>query len=156
MGRFWGLGGIGCGAVGLVVAALLVGFFLGSRGTDAPDSALEQQGAPEEVAAGNAQRPLSQPGPGPQSGPGPLEFSGTGSQATQPFQLSAGLTSFEMTHQGEGYFIVHLVGEDGKVVDLVANQAGPTDGSQAAIQVPEEGTYRLNVNADGPWTVRVK
>jgi hypothetical protein len=124
-----------------------------SSGTDTPDSALEQREA-EEGAAGEAQRD-PQPEPEPEPAAAPLEFSGSGEQATESFQLSAGLARFEATHQGESNFWVDLLDEEGNQLDMVVNDVGPVDASKA-IQVPEDGTYLLNVEADGTWTIRVQ
>jgi hypothetical protein len=86
----------------------------------------------------------------------PLEFSGTGPQATEQFDLSAGLARFEMTHQGESNFIVTLLDDEGaEVGSSLMNEIGPIDSSQA-VQIPEDGTYLLNVDADGAWTIRVQ
>jgi hypothetical protein len=147
------IGGIGCGAVVLLILTLFVGVMIGSSGTDTPDSALEEREA-AEGAAGEAQRD-SQPEPEPEPEPETLEFSGTGAQATEQFDLSAGLARFEATHQGESNFWIDLLDVEGNQLDTVVNDIGPVDASQA-IQVPEDGTYLLNVEADGSWTIRVQ
>lgn len=147
MRRYLLFGGIGCGALLLLGFMLFLGVIIGASGTnegqDRPDSSLEEQEAEE--------------GEGAEPQPEPLEFSGTGPQATEPFELSAGLARFEMTHQGESNFIVELLDEEGNEVGMfsLVNEIGPYDGSQA-VQIPEDGTYLLNVDADGAWTIRVE
>lgn len=144
--RYVGLGVVG---VLVLVAVLFVGVMIGSSGTDTPDSALEEREA-EGGAAGEAQRD-----PQPEPEPETLEFSGTGPQATEQFDLSAGLARFELVHQGESNFIVYLLDEAGEE-DLILSEIGPVDASQA-LQVPEGGTYLVNVeSADGSWTIRVQ
>jgi hypothetical protein len=145
-------GGAGVGVVLLIGAILFMGLLIVSSGTDTPDSALEQREA-EEGAAGEAQRD-PQPEPEPEPEPVELEFSGIGPQATEQFDLSAGLARFELTHQGESNFSVYLLDETGEE-DLIVSEIGPVEVSQA-LQVPEDGTYLVNVNsADGAWTIRV-
>ena len=115
------------------------------------DSALEEREA-EEGAAGGAQRD-PQPEPEPAA---PLEFSGAGPQASEQFDLSADLARFEMTHQGQSSFIVTLLDDEGaEVGSSLMNEIGPIDSSQA-VQIPEDRTYLLNVDADGAWTIRVQ
>jgi hypothetical protein len=138
----------------LLILALFAGVMIGSSGTDTSDSGLEQRQA-EEGAAGEAQRdPQPEPEPEPAA---PLEFSGTGPQATEQFDLSAGLARFEMTYDGERYFIVELLDDEGNEIGMsLANTTGSYDGSQA-VQIPEDGTYLLNVDTlEGNWTIRVQ
>ncbi len=61
-----------------------------------------------------------------------------------------------MTHQGEGNFIVELLDDEGSEVgSSLMNEIGPIDASQA-VQIPEDGSYLLNVDADGAWTIVVQ
>ena len=138
----------------MLVAVLFMGILIGSSGTDTADSALEEREA-EEGAAGEEHRD-PQPEPEPEPEPVSLDFSGTGPQATEPFDLSTGLARFEMIHQGESNFIVVLLDDEGaEVGSSLTNEIGPIDSSQA-VQIPEDGTYLLNVDADGAWTIRVQ
>lgn len=94
--------------------------------------------------------------PRPQDAPATREFSGTGATATAQFTLPRGLARFQMTHEGESNFIVYLLNSEGNEVDVsLVNEIGPFNGSQA-VRVPEAGTYLLDVDADGPWTIRVE
>ena len=137
----------------LLVFTLFVGIVIGGSGVDDSDSALEQREAREDPAGAAQEEPAPEPQPEPAAEP--LEFSGVGPQATEQFELSAGLARFEMAHQGESNFIVELLDEEGaEVGPSLMNEIGSIDSSQA-IQIPEDGTYLLNVDADGSWTIRV-
>ncbi len=94
--------------------------------------------------------------PRPTDAPATTSFSGNSKTATDLFQLSGGLHTFQMTHQGDANFIVDLLDENGASVTLMGlvNEIGPFDGSQA-VTVPEDGIYLLQVEANGPWTVQV-
>ena len=139
-------GGLGVVGVLLLVLTLFVGIVIGGSGVDDSDSALEQREGREDAP----------PKPEPEPPAEPIEFSGTGPQATEEFDLSAGLARFEMTHQGESNFIVELLDDEGaQVGSSLMNEIGLIDSSQA-VQIPEDGSYLLNVDADGAWTIRVE
>ena len=95
---------------------------------------------------------------------------------TSAFELEPGLAIVEMTHQGEGSFIVELFpaereripkpeqiefsgrqegGDNAKAVLALADRTGPVDISRA-VRVPEAGDHVFEVKADGPWTVDVE
>lgn len=81
---------------------------------------------------------------------------GVGQTATDPFQLSGGLTTFNMTHQGSRNFIVSLLNKDGARVGTgLVNEIGPFEGSKA-IRVPKDDIYLLDIQADGPWSIQVE
>jgi hypothetical protein len=83
-----------------------------------------------------------------------ITLSGSGQTATEPFELEYGLAVFRMAHQGNRNFIVWLLDSNGRRVDLLVNEIGSSSGSKA-VQIPRDGTYLLQVEADGPWTVQV-
>lgn len=97
--------------------------------------------------------------PRPYSAPQITNFQGNYQTATEFFQLSQGLKRFEMTHQGKGHFSVTLLKKEGSrlggIKGLLANKVGPFAGSKA-VHIPREDVYLLQVNANGPWSVRVK
>lgn len=97
--------------------------------------------------------------PRPSSASQTTNFTGNSQAATDFFQLSEGLKTFEMTHQGGGHFSVALLDANGAQAagmdSLVANDVGPFDGSKA-VRVPKGGIYLLQVDADGPWSVQAK
>ena len=55
-----------------------------------------------------------------------------------------------MEHSGQSYFGIRLLDEDGEYVDLPVNGVGLFFGSKAA-QNSGEGTYLLDISADGEW-----
>ena len=93
--------------------------------------------------------------------------------ATTPFNLEQGLAIVEMTHQGEGNFLVDLLpveeedpsttparpeffgdGSGTRPALILAEKTGSVDASRAVgIQAP--GEHVFDVKATGPWTVRV-
>jgi hypothetical protein len=84
----------------------------------------------------------------------PLEFSGSGQQATQLFPLSEGLVIFHMTHTGDRNFAIWLLDDRGRRIDLLVNEIGPFNGS-TAIGV-QAGSYLLDISADGAWAVSIE
>jgi hypothetical protein len=115
---------------------------------------------PEQLAAFTAAddvadtKSSSEPSLEEESGGG-FVLSGNGQTATEPFELDSGLSVFRMSYQGARNFIVWLLDDDGRRVDLLANKIGSFEGSKA-VQVPRDGTYLLQVEADGPWTIQVE
>lgn len=82
-------------------------------------------------------------------------FAGTGQEATKLFPLPAGLTVFQLEHQGEGPFTVRLLDERGTLVEELARVTGPFRGSKA-VGIPQSGRYLLDVNATGRWAVHLR
>lgn len=80
----------------------------------------------------------------------PIEFTGSGGANTRPFETDG---PWELQWSSDGdIFQVFLHTGDGDLVDVAANQSGPGPG---ASYQPRGGRYYLQVNALGPWTVRV-
>jgi len=97
--------------------------------------------------------------------------------ATGPFDLQPGLAIVEMTHQGEGDFLVDLLpveredpaatparleffgdGSDGsgtRSALVLAKETGSVDTSRA-VGIRTAGEHVFDVKATGPWTVRVE
>ena len=94
---------------------------------------------------------------------------------TSVFELEPGLAIVEMSHQGEGSFVVDLLpaereristpeqiefsgrqddGNNAKAVLTLASRTGPVDISRA-VRIPDAGDHVFEVKADGPWTVEV-
>lgn len=84
----------------------------------------------------------------------PTSDAGDRDAAPEPIHLNSGLHRFRMTHAGEGNFIVWLLDGQGNQIDLLANEIGPWDGD-AAVGIPRDGAYVLDIVADGPWTIGV-
>jgi hypothetical protein len=79
------------------------------------------------------------------------ELTGRGSQAV-PLALRAGLTTMRFTHSGQRNFIVNLLDQDARPVDLLVNRIGSYDGT-TALRIPADGQYTFNVQADGDWKI---
>ena len=78
------------------------------------------------------------------------EFSGDGTLTTRPFQAAE---RWEITWDAAGdLFQVLLYRSDGSLADVPASQQGP--GGVSSFQ-PEAGSYYLQVNAAGSWSIEV-
>lgn len=91
----------------------------------------------------------------------PQTFQGSGCGVSSFFTLNEGLTTFTMTHDGESNFIVTLLGNDGRLAELLVNEIGSYDGKKA-VGVKKDnligarpGIHVLSVEADGNWFVSV-
>jgi hypothetical protein len=98
--------------------------------------------------------------PHPSSAEPITSFNGNSTTATDFFQLSKGLQSFEMSHQGSQNFIVRLLDKNGASVGnlvngTLANAIGPFNGAKS-VQIPKDDIYLLQVEANGPWTIEIK
>lgn len=81
-------------------------------------------------------------------------FFGTGLQITENFQISGGLTTFEMQHNGGSDFIVWLLNSNtNEKISLLANESGFFHGTVA--EGLESGYYKLEIEADGIWLINV-
>lgn len=94
--------------------------------------------------------------PRPSSAPRTTRFSGDHEAVTDFFRLRKGPKSFEMIHSGKGKFSVQLLDKDGtKVGGSLVNEEGSFRGSKS-LRVPEDGIYLLQVEANGPWAIRLR
>jgi hypothetical protein len=95
--------------------------------------------------------------PRPNSAPETRDFEGVAKTATDFFQLSSGLHTVTLTHQGDGNFIVDMLNQNGASVDPMGlvNEIGSFEGS-TTVTVPEDGIYLFQVEANGPWTISVE
>ncbi len=84
----------------------------------------------------------------------PVALSGVGQQASNKFQLQEGLAIFKLTHTGSANFIVHLLDSNGQYVDDLVNEIGTFDGCKAE-GIKNAGTYVLDIQAEGKWTVTI-
>jgi len=85
--------------------------------------------------------------------PSDQSFSGSGAAVERDIEIEGGLTVIEASHNGESNFQVSLVPDEGFDV-LFINVIGDFDGSQA--ELVEGGTYLLDIEADGGWSITVK
>jgi hypothetical protein len=92
--------------------------------------------------------------PRPSSAPGvPQTFTGTSNGVPTSFALNTGLASFHMTYQGDSNFIVWLYKSSGEQVELLENEIGTRDDTNA-INV-DQGIYWLDVTGMGSWSITV-
>ncbi len=88
----------------------------------------------------------------------PINFSGGGRMATEPFDLESGLAIFRLTHQGDEYFSATLMEQNGHQAaardSLLASIVGPFDGSKAI--ETRAGQHVLDVQARAPWTITIE
>jgi len=92
--------------------------------------------------------------PRPSSAPQTTNFSGTGQTATDLFQLSGGLRTFNVAYQGQSTFVVKLIDKDGEQVGGdVVHAFGSFEGPRE-VRVPEDGIYLFQVQADAPWSIQ--
>lgn len=70
------------------------------------------------------------------------------------FELSeGGLVRFTISHNGERYFGVWLLDDQGERVDLLANEVGNYSGETSTSLTP--GRYFLEIEGDGQWLINV-
>lgn len=161
MPRWLKIAGIGCGGLFVLFVVFFVGVMVGTAGSgDSPASGSDDsQSAPslQEQQGDNEQTPEASPdlATTAEEEQEALTLSGTGSQVTEPIELSEGLALFEVVYQGEGYYSVWLLDEEGEEIDLIANGVDSAEASQG-IRIPQSGTYRLNVESEGSWTIQVQ
>jgi len=87
--------------------------------------------------------------------PEPIILSGKSQQASDKFTLQKGLSIFKMTHDGSSNFAITLLDENGQRVALLVNEIGSFDGSKAE-RIKIEGTYVLDISADGNWVITIE
>jgi hypothetical protein len=94
--------------------------------------------------------------------PEPIALEGSGDKVSPQFELFAGITIFEVSHDGTSNFIVELMSESGETIELLVNTIGQYTGVNA-IGVQEEaffgaepGMHLLNIQADGTWSITIR
>jgi hypothetical protein len=113
------------------------------------------QGTSASTSTQPTNPPATQVAPTPIPTIAPISLSGVGQQASHKFQLQQGLAIFKLTHNGSANFIVQLLDSNGKTIDYVVNEIGSFDGSKAE-GIQNAGTYILDIQADGNWTVTIQ
>jgi hypothetical protein len=129
-------------------------FGLATRPNDGPLFPWEAPpGAPVPAAAPAPSAPApASPAP---IEPAPQSFSGKGKRVSDRFRLEQGLSIFRMKHSGRSNFIMELIDESGRTVELLVNEIGSFDGAKA-IGVRTAGTYVIDIDADGNWSVTIE
>lgn len=160
---------VGCLAiVGILVLLSLLGTcgaLLGAGGGgggNAGEEPRQEQGSQQQAQGQRDEQAESEPQPEPEPEPEPepqpkrIILSGSGPEATRPFQLEPGLTVIFMQHQGNGNFIVDLLDENGNSVAPmgVANVIGPFEGS-IPVQITQGGQHLLDVQNAGQWQIGI-
>jgi hypothetical protein len=114
--------------------------------------AQEQEVESKEELGQQASKRASEPQP--QPAPRPITLTGSGPEATRPFQLGPGLTVIQLKHQGNANFIVDLLDENGNSVAPmgVANVIGPFRGS-TPVRIKRSGQYLLDAQNAGNWQI---
>ncbi|WP_121741234.1 polysaccharide deacetylase family protein [Natronorubrum halophilum] len=79
------------------------------------------------------------------------EFEGSGADETPTFDLDDGVLTGSFSHDGDGEFVVDVIADGDGSDDVLVNTAGTTAGE--SIMAVEEGTHRLEVDADGEWSI---
>lgn len=147
------------GYAGVLVVLILIIIILAAIGGGGGDSSAPQQqedNASSEEKAANEPAPKEEAAPKPPPEPDPIELSGTGSQATDFFELEQGLMVVDMAHQGQSNFVVTLLNEQGQEVAFALGNAIGTVEVSNATRIPKTGRYILDVESDGPWQITVR
>jgi len=87
--------------------------------------------------------------------PPPQTYTGRGQNFSPFITLAGGLTTFQMQHTGSANFIVRLLDDHGRWVELLANEIGSFNGSRA-IGIDLPGIHLLDIRADGDWMITVE
>jgi hypothetical protein len=87
--------------------------------------------------------------------PAPQTFQGHGKSVSPKFSLQQGLSVFRVTHNGKANFAIWLMDDQGSRIDLLVNTIGSYDARKAE-GITKAGTYIMDVEADGNWTVTVE
>jgi len=120
---------------GITVVALLLVVALSTPGPD--ETASDSEGA-------SSSPPQATSAPPAQPEPDRIDLAGRGDYASDNITLETGLALFVMTHTGQANFIVELLGRDGQMVALLANDIGGYEGS-----VPQGGQANFIVELLG-------
>ena len=155
--------GIGCGGLFalLVVLAIIGAAMSGSKASSSKPSSTGAASKPASSAEAAAPAVASKP-PAPAvarsvaaPAPAPITLQGSGSNVSQNMPLNKGFTTFHFTYQGSSNFIVHLLDDQGKEVELLVNTIGSYDGT-VAYGLPAKGNYVASIQASGPWSGAVE
>jgi hypothetical protein len=161
--RSW-RGKLGLSIAGVFALLVVVGALLPSPSTDdqgTTEAAREAQ--PQETTAPTDEQPTAEAEapvdeepaapPAPKSRPVRV-LTGTGSEVRSLRLAADSPLVVTGTHQGQANFIVDLVGRgDTSGSENLFNEIGSYDG-QTAVAEAASGQYRVQVDADGPWTLR--
>jgi hypothetical protein len=143
--------------IGLIALAFLViGLLLpdpdqNPKPTTSPNTTTAHATEATEPATSEPTEPPTTAAP---AAPALQRISGQGKTATKTFRVAGGMTVFRFQHRGQSNFIVGLLTSSGKEIDGLVNEIGTIEGATA--RGLEEGRYLFNVEADGPWSIRIE
>jgi hypothetical protein len=91
------------------------------------------------------------------AGFGPRTFEGSGTETSDEITLSTGPLTAEFSHDGDSNFITDLITLEGESYQDVSltNFIGTAEGSTVAT-VSASGGHKLNVDADGEWSITLE
>jgi len=156
----------------LVVMVGLIGCDQVQDGVDAkapatPRPAVAQNNAPpadaspvvpaqsvEKAIPTASEKPTADRDQGKSSAPS-FELTGKGDQASQKFSLQAGLSLWQVEHDGRHNFQVSLLNQEGREVSMPLNEIGTWKGT-LLVGIAKPGEYLLNVRADGKWAITIR
>jgi len=160
-----GFGGL---LLGLAIIPLLLVLLLSSdNASDSDDSTGDVSEITSTATLTPAPTATAAPTPAPTATAAPTptpivhEFSGTGDSVLGPIMLEPGVLFLVAGHNGQSNFIVQIVGASGSE-ELSINEIGRYTGIRAhAVSSGSSlfglvsGTHRIQVQADGPWTLKL-
>jgi hypothetical protein len=136
---------------------VIIGTLAGDPSTDTTSNQAPATAAPDTSPATPAttQPPATEaPTTAAPAAPRPQTISGRGKTATKAFRVDDGMAVFRFQHRGQSNFIVGLLTSRGEEIDNLVNEIGTINGSTA--RAVEAGRYLFNVEADGPWSIRIE
>jgi hypothetical protein len=83
-----------------------------------------------------------------------IELTGSAHQATEKFELQAGLVVIDVKNEGKSNFVVELLDGHGEEVTNLFNEIDKFHGRRA-FHIEKAGTYLLDVQATGPWAFHI-
>ena len=100
--------------------------------------------------------------PRPSDAPEPTSFSGDDNTATPLFRLSAGSKEITATNPAGGKLKISLLDGDGNEIGRLPEDRSdqterepPATLSSSKVDIPEDGVYAFDVQADSLWTVEI-
>lgn len=74
---------------------------------------------------------------------------------TQRITLNEGAAIFKYNYSGPRNFIIWLKDNNAKNIALIVNDIDATSGSKS-VNIKTDGTYILDVEAEGNWSIEIK
>lgn len=162
--RWWGIAGI-------ILLVIIIGSALSGEDSDPTDTAAEETPVATEPAEETTGTTTDEPqetepaedvteGQSPEEEPAPAqfeaqEFSGTGDDVLDVSIPDDQPAIAIFTHQGSQNFIVQGHGEDSDFPDGLVNAIGNYEGTRPINFGRTDPVRELEIQADGPWTIRV-